>query len=196
MIKRLFDLLFASLGLMMLAPLFACIALIIKLDSNGPIFFRQVRVGQFNKNFKIYKFRTMCTNAERIGALVSTGDDPRITKVGSFLRRYKLDELPQLLNVVKGEMSLVGPRPEVSRYVDKFSKDYAEILKIKPGITDFAALEYRDENELLNGVEDPDKIYVEKILPDKIVYYRRYIEEMGFFTDILILYKTMIAIFK
>ena len=194
--KRVFDTIAAGLGLLFLFPVFIVIAVLIKIEDRGSVFFRQERVGQNWKTFRIYKFRTMVENAEKLGAQVTTGDDPRITRIGRFLRKYKLDELPQLINVVKGEMSLVGPRPEVPRYAKLFKQDYDEILKVKPGITDFASIEYKDENELLRGVSDPEKVYVNKILPEKIRYYKKYIEKISFLTDFALIIRTLWRIVK
>ena len=167
--KRLFDLFFTIPGLLLLAPVMACLSIWIKLDSEGPVFFRQERVGRRGKSFKIYKFRTMCLNAEAKGRQITVGNDPRITQSGFFLRKYKLDELPQLLNVFIGEMSLVGPRPEVPRYVAMYPEDIRQIvLSVPPGITDFASIEYKDENEILGRAIDPQKAYIEEVLPIKV----------------------------
>ncbi len=195
-IKRFIDIILSLSGLILLFPFFLLIAVLIKKEDGGSVFFRQVRVGQNGKPFKIYKFRTMVENAERLGAKVTKEDDPRITEIGKFLRKYKIDELPQLINVLKGEMSLVGPRPEVPKYVEMFKKDYEEILKVKPGITDYASLEYKDENKLLKGVENPEEIYIKEILPVKIKYYKRYIKDISFLTDIKLIIKTIMGIFK
>lgn len=189
--KRAFDMLFATAGLLILLPGFAFIAILIRLDSTGPIFFRQSRVGQHSRLFLIYKFRTMVPEAETLGAQVSTGNDPRITRVGRLLRKYKIDELPQLFNVVLGEMSLVGPRPEVPRYVEAFLSDYEDILQVKPGITDFASLEFRNENELLSNAVDPEAMYLKEILPVKIEYYRKYIREQSIITDFKLILRTI-----
>ena len=175
--KRIFDIIASLIGLAVLFPVFLLIALTVKFTSGGPVFFRQFRVGQFSKLFLIVKFRTMVINAEATGAQVSSGDDPRITAVGRVLRKYKLDELPQLFNVLKGEMSFVGPRPEVPRYVDAYKEEYRDILTARPGITDFASLEFKDENELLNNIEDPERKYLEEIMPVKIAFYKK-IEEL------------------
>ncbi len=195
-IKRIFDFISSFIGLILLSPLFVIVALLIKAEDKGSVFFRQERVGQNGKTFKIYKFRTMVENAEKLGAQVTKEDDPRITKIGRILRKYKIDELPQLINVIKGDMSLVGPRPEVKKYVEIFKEDYKEILKVKPGITDYASLEYKDENKLLKGSKNPEKIYIEKILPEKIKYYKRYIKDISFITDIKLIFKTIWGIFK
>ena len=195
-IKRFIDIILSLSGLVLLFPFFLLIAILIKKEDGGSVFFRQVRVGQNGKPFKIYKFRTMVENAERLGAKVTKEDDPRITEIGKFLRKYKIDELPQLINVLKGEMSLVGPRPEVPKYVEIFKKDYEEILKVKPGITDYASLEYKDENKLLKGAENPEEIYIKEILPVKIKYYKRYIKDISFITDIKLIIKTIMGIVK
>ena len=194
--KRIFDFVASFCGLIALSPMFFVIAILIKREDGGRVFFRQTRVGQNGKLFKIYKFRTMVENAEKMGSQVTKGDDPRITRIGKILRKYKLDEFPQLINVIKGEMSLVGPRPEVPKYVKFFEEDYKEILKVKPGITDYASLEYKDENELLKEADDPEKVYLEKILPEKIKYYKRYLKEIGFFTDLKLILRTIVGVFK
>ncbi len=195
-IKRLIDIILSLSGLIILAPFFLLIAVFIKKEDGGSVFFRQVRVGQNGRPFRIYKFRTMVENAERLGAKVTKEDDPRITEIGKFLRKYKIDELPQLINVLKGEMSLVGPRPEVPKYVEMFKEDYKEILKVKPGITDYASLEYKDENRLLKGAKNPEEIYIKEILPVKIEYYKRYIKDISFITDIKLIIKTIMGIVK
>src|SRR6185369_15412287 len=163
-VKRYFDLFFSLLGVLLLAPLFLLIGLWIKVDSHGPVFFRQERVGRFGKSFRIFKFRTMCLHAEAKGRQITVGEDPRITRSGRFLRHFKLDELPQLLNVVLGEMSLVGPRPEVPRYVALYPANVREqVLSVLPGITDYASIEYKDENAILGRSADPDKAYIEEV---------------------------------
>jgi len=195
-IKRIIDFILALAGLILLFPIFIIIAILIKLEDRGSIFFRQSRVGQKGKLFKIYKFRTMVENAENLGAQVTKGDDPRITKIGKKLRKYKLDELPQLINVLKGDMSLVGPRPEVPKYVKVYEKEYEEILKVKPGITDYAALEFIDEEEILKGVKNPEKTYLEEVLPKKIKYYKTYLQDISFVTDLKLIVRTILRIFK
>lgn len=193
--KRIFDLFFSAIGLILLLPFFLIIAIWIKLDSSGPVFFRQTRVGRFGHPFQIYKFRTMCSDAEAKGRQITVGDDPRITRSGSFLRRYKLDELPQLINVVKGEMSLVGPRPEVPRYVELYPEKIREmVLSIPPGITDFASIEYKDENDILGRADDPDKAYVEQVMPVKLRYYERYVAERSLWVDFKLIMATLKAI--
>ncbi len=194
--KRIFDFIVSLCGLIVLSPIFTIVAILIKIEDGGSIFFKQTRVGQNGRLFKIYKFRTMIEKAEKIGPQVTKEDDPRITKIGRLLRKYKLDELPQLINVLKGEMSLVGPRPEVPKYTRFFEKDYKEILKVRPGITDYASLEYKEENKLLKGTDNPEKMYLEKILPKKIKYYKKYLNEMGLLTDLKLILKTLIRVLK
>ena len=191
-IKRFLDFFLTLIGLIMLLPLFLIIAISIKLSDGGSVFFRQQRLGYKMKSFYIYKFRTMVENADKLGPSVTKDDDPRITKIGKFLRKYKLDELPQLINVLKGEMSLVGPRPEVEKYVKFYKRDFEEILNcVKPGITDFATLEFRNEEEILKGKSDVETIYIKEILPKKLVLYKKYVEEIGFLTDIKLILKTL-----
>jgi len=173
---RFFDFLFSLLGLIILSPLLLLISLCIVFDSRGGVFYRQIRVGKNGKDFKLYKFRSMRSGSDRRGLITVGEKDSRITRVGYFLRKYKLDELPQLINVLKGEMSLVGPRPEVRKYVDLYTPEQRKVLSVVPGITDYASIEYVDENRILGGAVDPDKTYVEMIMPDKIRYNMRYIE--------------------
>ena len=173
---RFFDFLFSLLGLIILSPLLLLISICIVFDSRGGVFYRQIRVGKNGKDFKLYKFRSMRSGSDRRGLITVGEKDSRITRVGYFLRKYKLDELPQLINVLKGEMSLVGPRPEVRKYVDLYTPEQRKVLSVVPGITDYASIEYVDENRILGGAVDPDKTYVEVIMPDKIRYNMRYIE--------------------
>ncbi len=190
--KRLFDLFWTVPGLIILSPLFLAVAVWIKIDSPGPVFFRQERVGRFEKPFRIYKFRTMVTDAEKKGLPITTGKDPRITRSGEFLRRTKIDELPQLINVVKGEMSLVGPRPEVPKYVAYYPEEAkGKIFSLRPGITDYAAIEFRNENELLERGQDPEKTYIEEILPQKIRLYLKYSEERNLVLDLFLILRTI-----
>ena len=194
MSKRLFDIVASLCGLAVLAPLFALAALWIRLDSPGPVFFRQQRVGRHGKLFSIYKFRTMRTQAPPQVQL-TVGHDPRITRAGRFLRRYKLDELPQLINVVHGTMSLVGPRPEVPRYVACYPPDVRNIvLSVAPGITDWASILYREESDILGRAADPERAYLDTILPAKLEYYVRYVRERGFWTDVRIIFHTLSAL--
>lgn len=179
------------LGLLFLLPFFSIIVILIKIDSSGPVFFRQVRVGVNGKHFRIHKFRTMRVNAESEGRL-TVGVDSRVTRVGSFLRKYKIDELPQLIDVVLGKMSLVGPRPEVPEFIDLYPVNIkAKILSVKPGITDKASVEMIDENMILKNYQDPHQAYIEKILPVKQEYYLQYVENNSFFGDIYIIVSTL-----
>lgn len=193
--KRIFDLFFALAGTIILLPVFICISLWIKRDSSGPVFFRQERVGQFGRSFRIFKFRTMCPDAEAKGRQITVGEDPRITNSGRFLRHYKLDELPQLLNVILGEMSLVGPRPEVPRYVALYPENIREqVLSVLPGITDYASIEYKDENAILGRAVDPDLAYIEEVMPVKLRYYQRYVSERSLWVDFKLVIKTIKAV--
>lgn len=192
--KRLFDIIFSLLGLIVLSPLLIFIAVLIKLDSRGPVFYKQLRVGQHNKDFSIFKFRTMVVDADKKGLLTVGDRDPRVTKVGYFLRKYKLDEFPQLINVFIGDMSFVGPRPEVRRYVDMYSESDLEILEVKPGITDYASIEYRNEAELIKLAKDPEKTYVHDIMPAKIKLNKKYINNNNLMTDFKIILKTFASI--
>lgn len=191
-IKRLFDIVASGIGIIVLSPLLLIIALRIKTGSDGPVFFKQVRVGKDGKEFEILKFRTMVVNAEKLGRQITVGADNRITKVGGFLRKYKLDELPQLFNVFKGDMSLVGPRPEVPRYVAMYTEEQRKVLSVKPGITDLASIRYRDENELLGKAENPDEFYINTIMPDKLTLNMEYIKKSNVFYDIYIIIETII----
>jgi len=193
--KRLFDLFFVIPGLVLLSPIFLVISLLIKRDDNGPVLFKQERVGLNGRPFKVLKFRTMVVDAEKQGAKVTMGGDSRITQTGQWLRKYKIDELPQLINVLKGEMSLVGPRPEVPEYVAFYSEQQKKtVLSVLPGITDIASIEFRNENDLLVGSTDPIKDYKEKILPIKISYYEEYVKKRSLWLDFKIIFKTMYVI--
>ena len=185
--KRLFDTLFSSLGLIVTSPFLIFSAIAIKLNSKGPVFYRGKRIGRYGKPFRIYKFRTMVVNAEKLGGHSTADDDPRITKTGKFLRKYKLDELPQLINVLKGDMSFVGPRPEVQHYVDMFTEEEKAILSIRPGITDWASLWNPDEGAILKGSKDPEKAYMEKIRPEKLKLQLKYVKEGSFRIDLKII---------
>ena len=189
--KRTFDFLASSLGLCLLSPLFLVVAIAIRIDSPGPVFFRQDRVGKDGENFLIYKFRSMVANASEIGPLITTAGDARITRVGRFLRRTKLDELPQLLNVWRGEMSLVGPRPEVPTYVALYNERQREVLSVRPGITDPASIAYADEEEILGEASDPARVYVEEVLPRKLELNLQYIEKMSLHYDVWVIWKTI-----
>lgn len=194
MTKRMFDIVISLSALILLAPLLLVVAVLIRLTSPGPIFFRQERFGLHFKPFTIYKFRTMVADAPRLGGQITCGDDPRITTVGHFLRKMKIDELPQLLNVARGDMSFVGPRPEVRRYVEMFREDYREILSVRPGITDLASIAYRNESELLGRAEDPDFEYVSRILPDKIRLSKEYQRRSSLLFDLRLILRTLFAI--
>ncbi|MDB5790099.1 MAG: sugar transferase [Massilia sp.] len=194
MTKRALDLCASALGVLLLSPLLAAIALWIRLDSQGPVLFRQVRVGRYGVPFEILKFRTMSAQADP-QRLLTVGRDPRITRAGHFLRKYKLDELPQLFNVLVGTMSLVGPRPEVARYVACYPPRERElVLSVKPGVTDWASILYRDENAILGQALDPEQAYIDTILPTKLEYYVRYVRERSFWVDLRIIVRTLRAI--
>ena len=194
--KRLFDLVASGLGLIVLSPLFLILAIWIKLDSKGPVFYRQVRVGYKNKDFRIFKFRSMRVGADK-GSLVTIGGrDPRVTKSGYWIRKFKLDELPQLINVFLGDMSLVGPRPEVRHYVDYWTPEQMHVLDVRPGITDPASIKFRNENELMEQAEDPEKYYIEVIMQEKIKLYLEYVEKHSFWYDLGLIFKTFWVIVK
>jgi len=192
--KKLFDFTFSIAGLVILSPLFLVISVWIKLDSKGSVFYKQVRVGKNSSDFKLYKFRTMRTDSDKSGLLTVGGRDPRITGAGYFLRKFKLDELPQLFNIAAGEMSFVGPRPEVRKYVDMYNDEQRKVLSVLPGITDVASIKYRNENELLEKAEDPESYYIESIMPDKLKLNLDYIEQRSFTNDIKVIFKTLTAI--
>ncbi len=193
-VKRIFDFICSTLGLIVLSPILIAIAIKIKFGSDGPVFFKQIRVGEKNKEFEILKFRTMVVDAEKLGRQITVGNDSRITRIGGFLRKYKLDELPQLINVFKGDMSLVGPRPEVPRYVKLYNEQQRKVLEVKPGITDLASIRYRDENDLLGEAENPDDLYINTIMPDKLALNLEYIKKNNVFLDIYIILKTIMKI--
>ncbi len=196
MSKRLFDLLTSALGLLIFLFPFLLIALLIKLDSSGSVFFLQERVGQGEKLFKLFKFRSMRMDSDKADAITIGERDSRITRMGYWLRKFKIDELPQLINVLKGDMSLVGPRPEVKRFVDLYSAEQREVLIFKPGITDFASIEFRNENKLLEGKKDPIDYYIHEIMPLKLELNLQYIERQSFWLDIKIILRTIFSIFK
>lgn len=188
--KRLFDIIASACGLIVLSPIFLIMAIWIMLDSKGPVFYRQVRVGRHNKDFRIYKFRSMCVNADK-GSLVTIGcRDPRITRSGRFIRKYKLDEFPQLINVFLGQMSLVGPRPEVRHYVDCWTPEQMHVLDVRPGITDPASIKFRNENELMEKAENPEDYYINVIMQEKIKLYLEYVQNASFFYDIKLIFQT------
>jgi len=195
MIKRLFDLSVSGVMFLVFAPtLLLPIAIVVKLTSRGPVFFKQERVGRDFRHFMIYKFRTMVPDAPKLGGVITIGDDPRITKVGRLLRKTKLDELPQLINVLVGDMSLVGPRPEAPKYVEMFEDDYREILKVRPGVTDLASLKYRDESTILGQAEDPEEEYVKRILPEKLRLAKQYARQSSLSVDLAIILKTVMLL--
>ena len=188
--KRVFDIVASGCGLLVLSPLFLVVAIWIKLDSRGPVFYRQVRVGHKNKDFRIFKFRSMRIGADK-GSLVTIGGrDPRITRSGYFIRKYKLDELPQLINVFIGDMSLVGPRPEVRHYVEYWTPEQMHVLDVRPGITDPASIKFRNENELMGKAEDPEDYYINVIMQEKIKLYLEYVENASFMYDLMLIFKT------
>ena len=195
--KRCFDLFFTIPGMIVLLPIFVAISILIKFDTPGPVFFRQERVGRFGVPFRIYKFRTMIVEAEKIGKQITVGDDQRITQSGRFLRKYKLDELPQLINVLMGDMSLVGPRPEVPRYVAEYPETVRRIvLSVPPGITDFASIEYKDENTILARAANPEAAYIHEVLPRKLEYCLQYVYQRSLWLDFVIILRTMKTMFS
>lgn len=194
--KRLFDIIASGCGLIILSPLLLVIAIWIKCDSEGSVFYRQVRVGKNNKDFRIYKFRSMRTGADKAGLITVGGRDPRVTRSGYYIRKYKLDELAQLINVFVGDMSLVGPRPEVRKYVDMYTPEQMHVLDVRPGVTDLASIRYRNENELLEKAEDPDKYYIEVIMQDKLRINLEYVDNHSFWYDIKLIFGTFWAIVK
>lgn len=189
--KRIFDIGASFFGLVILSPILLLISIFIKIDSKGPVFFKQQRVGKNKKVFEIYKFRTMVTDAEKIGKQITIGNDSRITNVGKFIRKCKLDELPQLLNVLRGEMSLVGPRPEVPRYVELYDEYQEQILLVKPGITDYASIEFRNENDILGKSISPEETYIKDIMPTKIELNVKYIKNISLIEDFKLILKTI-----
>ena len=192
--KRIFDIVASGIGLILLSPLFVILAIWIKCDSIGPVFYKQVRVGRNNMDFQLFKFRSMRVGSDKKGLITVGGHDPRITRSGYYIRKYKLDEFPQLINVFKGDMSFVGPRPEVRKYVDMYTEEQMHVLDVRPGITDLASIRYRNENELLERVNDPDKYYVEVIMPDKLRINLEYVARHSFTFDIRLIFQTFRAI--
>lgn len=193
--KRIFDVTVSALSLLILSPLFLILAAAVKLDSPGPVFYRQVRVGRYNQDFRIYKFRTMVQDADKIGPPLTTGRDPRITRVGSFIRKLRLDEFSQFLNVLGGSMSFVGPRPEVRRYVDAYTPEAMATLLVRPGLTAPSSIAFRDEDKLLNAGGDPEKTYLEKILPPKTALNLEYLKHISVLHDIKIMFQTVKTVF-
>lgn len=188
---RILDFLFSLLGLIFLLPFIFLIACVIKISSSGAVLYKQSRIGLKGVEFSVYKFRTMRLNSDKLGLITVGGRDPRVTPIGYYLRKYKLDELPQLINVLIGDMSLVGPRPEVRKYVDLYSQDQRKVLSIRPGITDWASIYYRDENKILGKSTDPEKDYIEKVMPDKLNYNLVYIQKYGVLEYFKIIFNTI-----
>ena len=193
---RFFDFILGLVGLVVLAPIFIVLAIWIKTDSKGPVFYKQVRVGQNGIDFGLFKFRSMVVDADKKGLITVGGRDPRITRSGYFIRKYKLDELPQLINVLVGDMSLVGPRPEVRKYVELYTDEQQKVLSVKPGITDYASIEYMDENEILGKSNDPEKTYIEEIMPEKIKYNMKYIQNKNVSEYFKIIFLTLLKIVR
>ena len=194
-LKRTVDIIFSIVLLIILLIPITIISIAVKLTSEGPVFYRQVRVTKYGKHFKIFKFRTMVVNADKIGSLVTTDSDSRVTKVGRVLRKYRLDELPQVFNVLSGSMSVVGTRPEVPRYVDQYTPEYYATLLMPAGITSLASIMYKDEEKILNGEEDVDNIYINKVLPEKMKYNLEYTKSFSFLSDIKLMFKTVKEVF-
>lgn len=188
--KRLFDIVASGVGLVVLSPLFAVLAVWIKADSRGPVFYRQTRVGRNNKDFRLYKFRSMRPDSDKLGLITVGGRDPRVTRSGYYIRKYKLDELPQLINVFVGDMSLVGPRPEVRKYVDMYTAEQLHVLDVRPGITSLASIRYRNENDVLAASDDPERCYIERVMPDKLEIDLEYVARAGLWSDIKLIFTT------
>ena len=188
--KRLFDIIASGMGLICLSPLFAVLAIWIKCDSQGPVFYRQVRVGRGNKDFSLFKFRSMRPYSDKLGLITVGGRDPRVTRSGYYIRKYKLDEFPQLINVFLGDMSLVGPRPEVRKYVEMYTPEQMKVLSVRPGITSLASIRYRNENDILAAAEDPDKCYIEQVMPDKLAIDLEYVKQATLLNDIRLIFST------
>ncbi|KJD36044.1 glycosyl transferase [Tamlana sedimentorum] len=195
MIKRCFDIFFSITGLLILFPLLICIAILVKFDSKGSVFFKQTRIGKNNKKFTLFKYRTMFISSKTSSNLTIGNNDARITNLGYYLRKHKLDELPQLFNILKGDMSFVGPRPEIPYFVKKYKPEYLEVLNVKPGLTGLASLKYKNEDELLKNTQNPETVYLNTILPDKIKLNKTYINSQSLALDIKILIKTIFSIF-
>ena len=195
-LKRAMDIVLSAGGIAVLSPVLLLIALAIVIDSRGGVFYWQVRVGRNGREFRIFKFRTMVSDADKRGLLITVGADSRITRVGKILRKTKLDELAQLFNVLKGDMSFVGPRPEVPRYVAMYTPAQRNVLLVRPGITDYASVAYRDENDLLAGADDPERVYIEEIMPAKLELNRQYLSQIGVLTDLKLIFSTVIAVVR
>lgn len=188
--KRTFDIVASGLGLIILSPVFIILAVWIKADSRGPVFYRQVRVGRKNRDFRLFKFRSMRPDSDKLGLITVGGHDPRVTRSGYYIRKYKLDELPQLINVFIGDMSLVGPRPEVRKYVDMYTPKQMRVLSVRPGITSLASIRYRNENDILAAAADPDRAYIERVMPDKIAIDLEYVDRATLWNDIKLIFST------
>ena len=194
--KRILDIVASGFGLLVMSPVFLILAIWIKLDSKGPVFYRQVRVGRKNRDFRIFKFRSMRVGADKMGLITVGGHDPRVTRSGYFIRKYKLDEFPQLINVFIGDMSLVGPRPEVRKYVDLYTSEQMQVLDVRPGVTSLASIRYRNENELLEKVEDSDQYYINVVMQDKLAIDLEYIRNVSFGYDIRLVFQTFWEIIR
>ncbi len=188
--KRTFDVIMSGLGLLCLSPLFLVLAVWIKCDSPGPVFYRQTRVGRGNRDFRLFKFRSMRPDSDRLGLITIGGHDPRVTRSGYYIRKYKLDEFPQLINVFLGDMSLVGPRPEVRKYVDLYTPEQMRVLDVRPGITSLASIRYRNENDILAAADDPDRAYIEQVMPDKLAIDLEYVGKANLRSDIALIFST------
>jgi len=196
MLKRLFDIIVASIGLLMISPLLLVIAFLIKLDSKGPILYQGTRVGKNGQEFHILKFRTMVINADHLGGPSTSDDDPRLTKAGKRIRRYNLDELPQLINVLKGDMSIVGPRPEVPEEVEQYTEEEEALLSVRPGMTDYASIKFNNEGEILRGSKDPHQAYREVIRPEKIRLGLEYVNTRSIYVDLRIIFRTLMILLR
>lgn len=194
MLKRIFDIVSGALGLVLLSPVFIILAIWIKIDSPGPVFYTQKRVGKAGKDFELFKFRSMRVGSDKQGLITVGERDSRVTRSGYYIRKYKLDELAQLINVLRGEMSIVGPRPEVRKYVDLYTPEQRRVLTVRPGITDPASIKYRNENELLEQAEDPDDFYIHTVMPQKLKLNLEYIRNQSFLYDLKLIFKTLSVI--
>ena len=194
--KRVFDIFVSSLLLIILSPIFIILSIAIKIDSKGPVFYRQVRITQYKRHYRIFKFRTMVNNADKLGSQVTIKNDSRVTRVGKMIRKCRLDEIPQLLNVLAGTMTFVGTRPEVEKYVNQYTPKMYATLLLPAGVTSETSIYYKDEDKLLDGIENIDDIYIHQILPNKMEYNLKSLKNYGFFKDIIIMFKTVFAIFK
>lgn len=194
--KRVFDIVAAIVVLIILSPVFLVLSILIKADSKGPVIFKQMRVTQYGRHFKILKFRTMVNDAEKIGSQVTTSNDARVTRVGKVIRKYRLDEIPQLINIIKGDMSFVGTRPEIVRYVERYTDEMKATLLLPAGVTSSASIEYKDEERILNSTDDVDEVYINEVLPQKMQYNLNDISQFSFIKEIVLMFKTVFAVFK